>query len=935
MSDKYCLECASPLPDSGTGGLCSVCALRGALTAGSESATDAIGRGASEPNAGTSPVAAGSGFGNYEMLGEIGRGGMGIVYRAKDLTLGRKVAVKFLPEEFARDADRVARFQREAKLLASINHPNIAAIYGLEKSGGTNFLVLELVEGETLAAQLKNGPIPAGKSVELALQIAEALEAAHEKGVIHRDLKPANIKVTPDDKVKVLDFGLAKAFMREPAELNLTNSPTLSVALTGQGVILGTAAYMSPEQAKAKPVDKRADIWAFGCVLYEMLTGRAAFHGDDISEIFASVIKGDIDLDALPADMNRDIRKLLNRCLQKDLKKRYQDIGDVRFDLEQLPSGDSQPEAAPGTGRQRRWAFVLPWLVGVITATAIVAGLAVWNLKPREPRPIVRLSCILPPNLTLTTIDGQSIAISPDGSRFVCATNGGIYLRLMDQLQGRIIPGTEGQATNAFFSPDGQWVGFWSKRDKKMKKIPVSGGQPVTLCDEEYIVGALWNADNSIFYDTANKGILRVSANGGTPEKIYFKSKSEGSYAPQLLPDRTNLLLTLIPFVRPMDSKIAVQSLRSGKQKELFAGGGARYLDTGHLVYVKGGDLFAVPFDVNKLEPTGNAVPMVQGIASYAVSDSGALLYVQRAETPPVERILVWVDRNGKELVIDAPPRAYTYAHLSRDGTRVALDIRDQENDIWILDLARRLPLARLTFDPGMNRNGIWTPDGEKVAFSGEGNGGENIWLQSADGSGSPEPLTRIRGAQLLPHAFTPDGKQLLITETYTSNVRLLDIDRGAEPKQLFGGEFTGSNPDLSYDGRWIAYQSDKSGRSEIYVCPFPDVNAGRWQITTEGGTRPLWNKNGREIFYFLPPGIMMSVPVETETPFKAGRPRVLFKGEYLESAGITQYSVTPDGRRFLMIKDANPKPTGTAPPQQINVILNWLEELKQRVPVK
>jgi eukaryotic-like serine/threonine-protein kinase len=875
-------------------------------------------------------------LGHYEITDQLGKGGMGEVYRAKDQKLGRDVAIKVLPEEFAKDVDRVARFQREAKVLASLNHPNIAAIYGLEESTGTNFLVLELVEGETLADQLTRGPIPVEDSLKLALQIAEALEAAHEKGIVHRDLKPANIKITPEGKVKVLDFGLAKAFAGEQADLNLSNSPTLSNAATQQGVILGTAAYMSPEQARGKPVDKQADIWAFGCVFFEILTGSAAFSGNDVTDILAAVIRSEPDFEKVPAR----VRPLLRRCLQKDPNKRLRDIRDAKLELEEALASPNEvlvPQIAT-TEPRTKLRMMLPWLAVSVILASIITGLAVWRLKPQESRPIAKFSCILPADLTLIADYKQAIAISADGSRFVCATNKGFYLRSMDQPQGSIIPGTEGLGGNPFFSPDGQWVGFWSERDKQLKKIPISGGLPVTICNAAQNFNMLWSADNEILFDEDGKRIMRVSADGGIPEKI-FESKNERVFAPQLLPDGANLLLTLSPLARSMEMKIAVQSLGSGTRKELFAGADAQYTDTGHLVYIQGGTLFAVPFDADKLKVTGGHVPMVQNIAGtparYAVSNSGALVYIPSIGGLATERILVWVDRDGKEEAMDAPPRAYAYAHLSPDATRVALDIRDQENDIWILDLIRG-PMTRLTFDPGENVGGIWTPDGTKVAYSGERDGKNNIWLQAADGSGSPELLIKTPETGLHPEAFSPDGKQLLFTGGPGSgDIRLLSIGTDATPKQLLASKYNEYNAHISPDGRWMAYQSNESGRSEIYVRSFPGVNAHRFQISTEGGERPLWSKNGRELFYFLPPGIMMSVPVETGSSFKAGAPKVLFKGEYFSGYNRTQYSVTPDGRRFLMIRNAAAKLSGAPPPQQVNVVLNWFEELKKRVPKK
>jgi serine/threonine protein kinase len=879
---------------------------------------------------------------HYEITSRIGKGGMGEVYKAKDQKLGRDVAIKVLPEEFAEDADRVARFQREAKLLASLNHPNIAAIYGLEESDGSHFLVLELIEGDRLADRIKSGPIPVEESLKLALQIAEALEAAHEKGVIHRDLKPANIKVTPDGKVKVLDFGLAKAFAGDQVEVNLSNSPTLSVAATQQGVILGTAAYMSPEQAKGKSVDKRADVWAFGCVLYEMLTGRTVFAADDVSQTLARVLERRPDFSMLPPNLHPRIRLLLERCLEKEPKDRCHDIADVRVDIQKALADPSGVFVQPATVAEPRTRLrtILPWIAAAVVVGAIIAGVVVWNLRTPEPRQVTRFSYELPKDQQLFGGSTErALAISPDGRRFVYATSTGLYLRSMDALDSRLITGTA-RAQNPFFSPDGRWIGYWSSADNRLKKIAISGGAPVTLTDAAPTGSLSWEANDRIIYGRVDKGfysLVQISANGGPPELI---AKGDRGYLihPQILPGGESLLFTeYIPSNATY--KVVVQSLKSGVRKELFAAHAARYLPTGHIVYEVENNLFAVPFDLDKLEISGDPVPLVEGIlklnaAQYAVSDSGTLVYIP-GTTSSSERTLVWVDRDGKEEAIEAPSRKYAYAHLSPDGTRVALDIRDQEYDIWIWDLARKT-LSRLTFDPGMNRGGIWTPDGKKLAFSAERDGAENIYWQSADGSGTPEPLTQNPKGSILPKAFSPDGKQLLFNETTLPyDISLLSLNGSNEPKRLLGTSFNENNPQISPDGRWLAYQSDESGRAQIYVRPFPNVNAGRWQISTEGGTRPLWSANGRELFYYVDPGTMMAVPVETGTSFKAGSPTIVFKGEYLSLQAGTQYSVTADGRRFLMIKAAAAKEGNDASPQRINIVLNWFEELKQRVPIK
>ncbi len=874
-------------------------------------------------------------LGHYEISSLLGKGGMGEVYQAKDLKLGRDVAIKLLPKEFAQDTDRVARFQREAKLLASLSHPNIAAIHGLEEFGGTSFLVLELVEGETLADQIKRGPIPVEESLKLALQIAEALEAAHEKGVIHRDLKPSNIKVTPDGKVKVLDFGLAKEFAGDREEVNLSNSPTLSDAATQQGVILGTAAYMSPEQAKGKAVDKRADIWAFGVVLFEMLTGRQVFTGETVSDTLASVLAREPRWQRLPPNLHPRIRLLLERCLKKEPRDRYNGISDGRVDIQDVlsyPSGVFVPPTAAQEPRTRL-RTMLPWVAAALVLGLIIAGVAVWKLKPTEPRPISRFSYELQKDQQFDDLYEKSLAVSPDGRKFVYSTKAGLYLRSMDDMEAKLLPGTGGSRQQPFFSPDGKWIGFFSSTDSRLKKVAASGGAPITLAQVSSLGSFDWSTDDTIVYGQLGRGIMRIFSNGGTPEQI-VRANNEAIGHPMILPDGKSILFTRI-WPRPL--KIMVQSLKSGERKELVEGHTARYVATGHIIFCGlGNNLFAVRFDPNDLKMTGEPVPLAEnvltagGAPQYAVSESGTLIFVPGTAASS-SSILVFVDRDGKEQPIDAPPRAYAHANLSPDGTRIALDIRDQENDIWIWDLARKT-LSRLTFDSGMNRGGIWSPDGKKVAFSAERDGSENIYWQAADGLGAAEPLTKLPNASIEPATFSPDGNQLLFAETVSPyRTSFINLRAGAEPKRLLpfaGGEQF--NLRISPNGRWLAYASNESARTEVYVRPFPNVESGRWQISTEGGSRPLWNQNGRELYYYLPPGIVMAVPVETGTSFKAGSPKVVFKGEYLSLQSLTR-----DGQRFLMIKDAAAKPDINPAWQRINIVLNWTEELKQRVPGK
>jgi serine/threonine protein kinase len=908
-------------------------------------------------------------LGNFTLEAQIGKGGMGEVYRAKDQKLGRDVAIKVLPEEFAKDADRVARFQREAKLLASLNHPNIAAIYGLEESNGIHFLVLELIEGDTLADCLKRGSIPVEESLKLALQIAEALEAAHEKGVIHRDLKPANIKVTPDGKVKVLDFGLAKAFAGDSEDLNLSNSPTLSIAATQQGVILGTAAYMSPEQARGNPVDKRTDIWAFGVVLFEMLTGRQIFSENTVSDTLASVLKSEPEWKSLPPNLHPRIRFLLERCLEKDPKDRYGVIGDARVDIQKVladPSGVLVESAITAKPR-KALRLGLPWVaISVIVAAAIV-GVAVWKLKPLEPRKVVRFTYELPDGQQLNTpqtVGNIRLAVSPDGSQFVYGTTAGLCLRSMDALNARLIPGTDKDSMQPFFSPDGQWLGYFSQSETphKLKKVAISGGAPVVLCDTGlYISGASWDSEETIVYSDALSGIRRVSANSGMPEvlvkgSIATAAKEGLPVGPQMLPDGKTLLFTNRTSGDVADYQIVVQSLKSGERKVLFKGGaGARYLPTGHLVYILPNNnvdnLFAVPFDLDKLEVTGGPVSVLEGVAGYAFSDSGTLVYVPQPAVAAgatgeasSSNTLVWVDRQGKEESLGAAPDGYRSIKISPDGTRVALSIAANGNqDIWVWDIPHKTP-TRLTFDKADNFWPIWTADGKRIVFASPSGG--SVYWKSADGIGEAELLGSKPDEFIVPGFFSRDGKILATSEFSLSspgvNIGMLSMEGKREIKELLQEKQAELDPQISPDGRYMAYQSDGSGKFQIYVRSFPDLTKGKWQVSSGGGNSPLWSPDGRELFY-RSGDATMAVEVETEPTFKRGNPKTLFQGTYFfrnitQTITVTPWDISPDGKKFLMIKPAASSaaaPTATGPQPKIIVVTNWFEELKERVPVK
>jgi len=888
---------------------------------------------------------AGTKLGSYEITAQLGAGGMGEVYRARDSKLGRDVALKVLPQAFARDADRMARFQREAKVLASLNHPNIASIYGLEDSASTHALVMELVEGPTLADRIRQGPIPIDEAIRIARQIADALEYAHERGIVHRDLKPANIKVTPDDAVKVLDFGLAKALEGDATSIDISTSPTISRLATMRGVLLGTAAYMSPEQAKGKSVDRRADIWAFGCVLYEMLTGKQAFTGEAVTDTLAAVIKEEPDWSRLPKAMSARVRVLLRRCLQKDPKQRLRDIGDARISLDEVLSGTPDPSLAGAAGISTLvWRRALILGFGTLLLGAGVAGVAVWIMKPMPPpppQPVTRAVINLPPGQQLAGLEsGPALALSPDGTHLAyVATQGGtqqIYLRAIDSFEARPIPGTEG-AVNPFFSPDSQWLGFFA--GGKLKKISVNGGAALSLGDAADPWGASWSSRGMIaFAPTILAALQQVSDAGGVAQPLTRLEKGMiGHRWPEILPGGNAVLFD--DGSAAGSSVVRVQLIGTGEQRDLIQRGTQpRYALSGHLVYVQGGNLMAVPFDAQRLEVTGAAVPVVEGVletsqrgaAQYSVSATGLLAYVQGG-IQAAQRRLVWVNRTGAEQPLDAAAHAYSYPRLSPDGRQLAVVINEQEIHVWLYHLSRDT-LTRFTFEGNVNSVPSWTPDGKRIAFTSNRDGPENLFWQQADGSGALERLN-TSGYNQTPGSWSPDGQLLAFEEinpTTGPDIWVLRMsDRKAQP--FLRTPFNEGAPRFSPDGRWLAYVSDESGRDEIYVQPYPGPG-GKWQISTEGGTEPVWNRNGRELFY-RSGDKMMAVDIATQPSFAAGKPRMLFQGHYVPTGiKMPYYDVSPDGERFLMLKpieQAEPAPT------QINVVLNWTEELKRLVPTE
>jgi Tol biopolymer transport system component len=889
-------------------------------------------------------------IGQYEILSALGAGGMGEVYRATDAKLKRQVAVKILPPSLAADPDRLARFQREAEVLACLNHPHIAAIYGLEDADGVKALVMELVEGQTLADRIAQGPIPEDEALPIAKQIAEALEAAHDQGIIHRDLKPANIKVRPDGTVKVLDFGLAKAMEPVGVAADLSQSPTLSTpAMTQAGVILGTVAYMSPEQARGKPVDKRADIWAFGCVLYEMLTGERAFDAAGVSETLARVIEREPDWARLPTTLSPALRTYLRRCLQKDPRQRVQAIGDVRLALEgAFETAVPQTAAPAGVAQWRRVALVG---IAAIIASGAIIGTLVWvAMRPAPPR-VSRLQ-VTPSGTAALSINwnDRDLAITPDGSRLIYVGNQStqIFVRALDALAPLAV--FTGAPRGLFVSPDGQWVGFADDRGE-LKKVAVTGGPAITLAtlDTSGPCGATWGPDDTILVATNDltTGLQRVAASGGPLTVLTRPDRAQGEADhiwPEKLPGGRSALFTITALTGGLEAaQVAVLDLQTGTRRVLVRGGShAHYVPSGHLVYAAAGTLRAVPFDLARLETRGTPVPVVpdvvmtgNGGVDAVLAGDGTLAYVS-GSVEGTPRTLVWVDRQGHETPIPAPPRPYLLPGLSPDGTRVAVFANDQGHDLWLWDLGR-MALNRLTFAPGLDTVPVWTPDGRRLIFSSELAGVRNLFWQAADGTGAVDRLTESPNTQY-PSAVSPDGRRLIFTEEAQrtgNDVMMIELDGTRKITPLVHSPFIERNANVSPDGRWLAYEANDSGRFEIYVRPFPDVNSGRWVVSTTGGTRPTWARSGQELIYVSSVGAVMGVSVAQGPSWAATTPSLLVKEGYFTIPGWwgRSYDISPDGQRFLMIKEGGAD--GTAAPPSLIVVQHWVEELKRLVPTK
>ena len=906
------------------------------------------------------PLTAGTLIGSYEVVAAIGAGGMGEVYQARDHKLNRDVAIKVLPDLFNADPERLARFRREAQVLASLNHPNIAHVYGVEQ-GAVHALVMELVPGPTLAELIQHAGasgLPLADAVPIARQIAEALEAAHEQGVIHRDLKPANVKVRDDGTVKVLDFGLAKALdPMASASGEAMNSPTLTARATQLGVILGTAAYMAPEQAKGKPVDRRADIWAFGAVLYEMLTGQRAFKGEDVSDTLAAVLRQDVDWTALSSATPPALRRLLERCLDRDPKQRLRDIGEARLLLEKLPAHDERAPAVPIVAAPPAKRPILPWLmagIATVGAAGVVFLWAPWR-APVAPG-VTRVSAEIGVDASIDVTVGPGALLSPDGRLVAFLARSGdhsqIYVRRVDQLQAAALGGTE-DATAPFFSHDGRWIGFFA--GGKLKKISVLGGAAVAICDAPTGRGGSWAEDNTIVF-TPNSGsgiaLMRVAAAGGTPVALTKLAEGEVTQRwPQILPGGKGVLYTSHNTIVSFEgANVVVQPLPSGAPKVLARGAFyARYLASGHLVYIHDGTLFAVPFDLDRLETRGEPVPAVEGVlsilgtagAQYSVSDDGTLVYVF-GRTADASRPVFWMDQAGVTTPLRAVGTDWYSPRFSPDGQKLAMQIRDAtQADIWIYEWARDT-LMKFTFDPASDAFPVWTPDGKRIVFSSERavKGVPNLYWQRADGTGEIQRLTDSPAMQQ-GFSFHPSGKWLAYAESKPNaswGLALLPIEgddikgwTAGKPTTFLDTPALEFAPMFSPDGRWIAYMSNESGRMEVYVRPFPGPG-GKWQISTDGGIWPVWSTKKPQLF-FATLGRLYVVPFAVQgESFHAEKPQLWSPTRYLQPGQTPVYDLHPDGLRFALSKAPE---TTTEKRDKVVFVFNFFEELRRATTAK
>lgn len=859
------------------------------------------------------PLQPGTKFGSYEVLSLLGVGGMGEVYRARDTLLKRDVAIKALPDAFSRDAERVSRFQREAEVLASLSHPNIAAIHHLEEVDGLRFLVLEFVEGETLEERISRGPAPVNEALRIARQIAEAMEAAHAKGIVHRDLKPANVKITADTKVKVLDFGLAKIYEEELPASNFSQSPTL-VSGTMAGALLGTAAYMSPEQARGQNVDHQADIWAFGCILYEMLTGKVSFQGDTMADIFGSILKSEPDWNALPKDTPAAVVRLLRRCLQKERTRRMRDIGDAGLEIDEaltdpLPPSTGTVIAAPGT----RAAYA--WIVAALAIVTAIASIVTSRTGVEPENKTVRFS-VPPPQRFFLRGQAAQFVLSPDGRNlaFVAEdTIRRIWVRSLDATEAKPLAGTD-NATLPFWSPDSRYVGFW--RNQKLHKISIADGHTQSIANVSGFPSATWSRNNVIVFGDDER-LFRVSADGGEPElfvKPEASRKETWVGGAHFLPDGDHLSFSVASEQREA-AGLWVISVASGERKRILPFGvRAKYSPaTRQLLFVRDGKLIAQPFDAARLEITGDeAVVDTQAaageqIGAFDVSSDGVFAWSAR---PIGAARLVWRDRTGNRMNVGLEPGLYRQVRLSPDGARAAVNMSTSSlaQDIWLLEMGSGV-FSRMTAAAGNENDMVWSPDGRELAFAWRGN-----LYRKTIGASEFTPILESAASTWL-HDWSPDGRLLVFARD--RGVYIMPASGQGQPSTLLENDFNKDEFRVSPDSRWIAYNSDETGRSEIYAASFPNFDKRR-QVSNSGGAIPRWRNDMREMYYMQLDGSLMAVDIRAGEGLETSAPRVLFKTEGPVSSVLDQYDVTADGKTFLLIENED---NAVSPP--INLIIS------------
>jgi Tol biopolymer transport system component len=904
-------------------------------------------------------------LGGYRVTGRLGAGGMGEVYRAYDDRLRRDVAIKVVPRSFTDDPERLARFTREARLLAALNHPNIGAIYGVEESAGVRALVLELVEGETLAERLQRSGagLPVVEALEIAKQVAAALDAAHEKGIVHRDLKPANIKIAPSGIVKVLDFGLGKTLI-EGGSVPATRHETR------EGLILGTPAYMSPEQARGLVVDKRADIWSFGCVLYEMLTGRQAFDGEDVADILGRVLQRDPDWGPLSAATPPSVQRLVVRCLEKDRNKRLSQIAVAAFQIDETLQGLSSGVASAKSITERgSWTRVF---VSILALGALLGAAGIWFLSTGRSvasAPVTRFQIgVAPADEIGGTTNGRptraSFALSPDGRTLVFSAvekgRRGLYMRPLDQLTATLIRGTD-NAVAPFFSPDGQWIGYWAAG--QIRKVPLAGGPSVPVVASGQLFGISWGEGDLIVYAGSNGGLLEVPASGGSPVQLTTPNLDRGEFShrlPHVLPGGDGVLFTLTRsrFARWDEVETWVHSRRRGTAKLVVTGGAdARYVSSGHLLYVREGALLAVPFDVDRLEVTGGAVGVVPdvmqaaylaglpndtGVMQASVSATGTLVYIPGGIHPPTEYQVHQLDRTGRGEPLPIPPHDFRTLRISPDGTSMVLASVGRDRGLWLYNFARGT-FGRLT-SAGPSLSPIWTRDGQRVTYA-IGTAGDTLHWTRADGR-APSELLMKSPLNLVPAAWAPGDRQLLyysIAGNGAAAVWSKDVGETGEPRAVVGALPLMGGVDLSPDGRWLAYHNQESGEQQVYIEAFPGPGP-RTQISTNGGGSPVWRADGRELFYARPSRegqprnagefdvAVMAVTVSSGTTLGAGPPRQLFAGRYSMNNPDRGYDVSPDGQRFMMLQARQRAPDVIT---SMTVVQNWTAELMRLIPTR